>query len=375
MRDYLKTSVQERKLLLRKIGTLNERLLKASAAPGSSAECAVCRDVIDGQCGPAAAAAPRFLLLRIANLQQRLASACEDADLLRSQLEAAAEALAPFPQTAELAAATRAVLQRSRDVAGSVSRAPTPLVVEAVNKDLEALSLSAEQEEKWKRLSVGSTHSLPDPSLVDLADLARRAPMATVESGAEETRLAHGDAAAAEQRMALVDLLEEKIREKDRVIREQGALLGDYKVELGRIRDEMAHEEGGRSHGSLDRKLRQHRRLKGLLTTTTTPHAGRQAQRKTASSATLVATANEQDATAMAAAATSQFRTVGVPRAAVSDGDDSWSEPDVTAARKRMGLTNTHLLLPSDAKVADSSETEAERKRKSLSPARVYIVA
>ena len=375
MRDYLKTSVQERKLLLRKIGTLNERLLKAGAAPGASAECAVCRDVVDGQCGPAAAA-PRFLLLRIANLQQRLASACEDANLLRSQLEAAAEALAPFSQTAELAAATRAVLQRSRDVAGSVSRAPTPLVVEAVNKDLEALSLSAEQEEKWKRLSVGSTHSLPDPSLVDLADLTRRAPMATAESGAEETRLAHSDAAAAaEQRMALVDLLEEKIREKDRVIREQGALLGDYKVELGRIRDEMAHEEGGRSHGSLDRKLRQHRRLKGLLTTTTS-HAGRQAQRKTASSATLVATANEQDATAMAAAAaTSQFRTVGVPRAAVSDGDDSWSEPDVTAARKRMGLTNTHLLLPSDAKVADSSETEAERKRKSLSPARVYLVA
>ena len=375
MRDYLKTSVQERKLLLRKIGTLNERLLKAGGATGTTAECVVCRDVIDGQCGPAAAAAPRFLLLRIAHLQQRLASACEDADLLRSQLEAAAEALAPFPQTAELAAATRAVLQRSRDVAGSVSRAPTPLVVEAVNKDLEALSLSAEQEEKWKRLSVGSTHSLPDPSLVDLADLARRAPMATAESGAEETRLAHGDAAAAaEQRMALVDLLEEKIREKDRVIREQGALLGDYKVELGRIRDEMAHEEGGRSHGSLDRKLRQHRRLKGLLTTTS--HAGRQAQRKTASSATLVATANEQDATTMAAAAaTSQFRTVGVPRAAVSDGDDSWSEPDVTAARKRMGLTNTHLLLPSDAKVADSSETEAERKRKSLYPARVYLVA
>ena len=60
---------------------------------------------------------------------------------------------------------------------------------------------------------------------------------------------------------------------------------------------------------------------------------------------------------------------------AVSDGDDSWSEPDVTAARKRMGLTNTHLLLPSDAKVADSSETEAERKRKSLYPARVYLVA
>ena len=373
LRDYLKTSVQERKLLLRKIGTLNERLLKAGAATGASAECAVCRDVVDGQCGPAAAAAaPRFLLLRIAHLQQRLASACEDADLLRSQLEAAAEALAPFSQTAELAAATRAVLQRSRDVAGSVSRAPTPLVVETVNKEFEALSLSVEQEEKWKRLSVGSTHSLPDPSLVDLADLARTAPMATAESGAEETRLAHGDAAAAEQRMALVDLLEEKIREKDRVIREQGALLGDYKVELGRIRYEMAHEEGGRSHGSLDRKLRQHRRLKGLLTTTT-PHAGRQApQRKTVSSATLVATANEQDATAMAAA-TSQFRTVGVPRAAVSDGDDSWSEPDVTAARKRMGLTNTHLLPPSDAKVADSSETEAERKRKSLSPARAFI--
>ena len=315
---------------------------------------------MDGQGG---AAAPRFLLLRIANLQQRLANSCEDADVLRSQLEAVVEALAPSLQNAELTAATRAVIERSRDVARSVSRAPTPLVVEAVNKDSEALSLSlslsAEQDQKWKRLSVGSTHSLPDPSLVDLADLARTAPMAAAESGAEESKQANGE--AAEQRLALVDLLEEKIREKDRVIREQGMLLCDYKVELGRVRDEMADEEGGRGHGSLDRKLRQHRRLKGLPT----PHPSRQPQRKAASSATLVTTANEQDATAMgAAAATSQFRNISVSRAAASDGDDSWSEPDVTAARKRMGLTNTHLLLPSDAKVAESSETEAERKRK-----------
>ena len=349
-------------MLLRKIGTLNERLVKAGAASaptsGGTGECGACREshaVMDGQGG---AAAPRFLLLRIANLQQRLANSCEDADLLRSQLEAVVEALAPSLQNAELVAATRAVIERSRDVARSVSRAPTPLVVEAVNKDSEALSLSAEQDQKWKRLSVGSTHSLPDPSLVDLADLAKTAPMAAVESGAEESKLANGEAAA--QRLALVDLLEEKIREKDRVIREQGMLLCDYKVELNRVKDEMADEDGGRGHGSLDRKLRQHRRLKGLPT----PHPSRQPQRKTASSATLVTTANEQDATAMGAATTSQFRNIGVSRAAASDGDDSWSEPDVTAARKRMGLTNTHLLLPSDAKVAESSETEAERKRK-----------
>ena len=366
LRDYLKTSVQERKLLLRKIGTLNERLVKAGAAseatPGGIGECGACGEscaVIDGHGG---GAAPRFLLLRIANLQQRLANSCEDADVLRSQLEMVVEALAPTLQNAELAAATKAMIERSRDVARSVSRAPTPLVVEAVNRDSEALSLSAEQERKWKRLSVGSAHSLPDPSLVDFADLANTAPMAAVESGAEESRLTHGE--AAERRLALVDLLEEKIREKDRVIREQAMLLGDYKIELGRIKDEMANGEGSRGQGSLDRKLRQQRRLKGLVT----PHPSRRPQRKTASSATT----NEQDATATtttammaaAVAATSQFRNIGLSRAAVSDGDDSWSEPDVTAARKRMGLTNTHLLLPSDAKVADSSETEAERKRK-----------
>ena len=364
LRDYLKTSVQERKLLLRKIGTLNERLVKAGAASaatsGGSGECGACREsyaAVEGQ--GAGTAAPRYLLLRIANLQQRLADSCEDADGLRTQLERVVEALAPNLQNAELAAATKAMIERSRDVTRFVSRAPTPLVVEAVNKDFEAPSLSAEQEQKWKRLSVGSTHSLPDPSLVDLADLARTAPMAVVESGAEESKLANGE--VAEQRLALVDLLEEKVREKDRVIREQAMLLGDYKIELGRIKDEMANEEGGsRGHGSLDRKLRQHRRLKGL----TTPHPSRQPQqRKTASSATLVTTANEQDVM-MAVAMTSQFRNIGVTRAAVSDGDDSWSEPDVTAARKRMGLTNAHLLLPSDAKVADSSETEAERKRK-----------
>ena len=364
LRDYLKTSVQERKLLLRKIGTLNERLVKAGAASGGNGECGTCRDVVDGQ-SSTAATAPRFLLLRIANLQQRLANSCEDADVLRSQLEAVVEALVPSLQNAGLAAATRALIERSRDVARSVSRAPTPLVVEAVNKDPELLSLSVKQEERWKRLSVGSTHSLPDPSLVDLSDLAKTAPMAAMESGAEETKLASREAAS-EPRLALIDLLEEKIREKDRVIREQGLLLGDYKVEMCRIKEEMANEEGGRGHGSLDRKLRQQRRLKGLPTP-----SGRQPQRKTASSATLVTTANEQDAAAIVA---THLRNMGVCRAAVSDGDDSWSEPDVTAARKRMGLTNTHLLLPTDAKVADSSETEAERKRKSPSHYVIHYV-
>ena len=359
LRDYLKTSVQERKLLLRKIGTLNERLVKAGGGGG----CVACREgssaSLDGQCG----AAPRFLLLRIANLQQRLAHAREDADVLRSQLEVLVEALAPTPRNAELAAAPRAMAERSRNVAQAVSRAPTPLVVEAVNADQDALpaEAAAEQEHKWKRLSVGSAHSLPDPSLVDFADLSKAAPIAAVESGAEGED--------AERRFALVDLLEEKVREKDRLIREQGSLLDDYKAELGRMKDEMAAaatEEGSRGHGSLDRKLRlQQRRLKSLAT----PHGSRQQlQRRTASSATLV---NEQDTAAAAAAVTtammtaaavtSQLRSVG---GVISDGDDSWSEPDVTAARKRMGLTNAHLLLPSDTKVADSSETEAEKKRK-----------
>ena len=86
LRDYLKTSVQERKLLLRKIGTLNERLVKAGAAseatPGGIGECGACGEscaVIDGHGG---GAAPRFLLIVIVMCAFNLvAIACKDTSL------------------------------------------------------------------------------------------------------------------------------------------------------------------------------------------------------------------------------------------------------------------------------------------------------
>jgi hypothetical protein len=338
LRDYLKTSVQERKLLLRKIGTLNERLSKAD-----NGDCSLCREkMLCSMTTEGHATAPRYLLLRIANLQQRLANSCEDSDLLRSQLETIVETLDPLAEMnyvpRELVGSTLMAIERSKTVSKFVSRAPTPLVVESVFKEDE----EAEQDpQRWKRLSTGSVSSLPDPSMLDFGDLAR-------------PRLAISDADQRsfdmERKVALIDLMEEKILDKDSVIREQSSLLDEYRVEMGKLREELHYDES-KGNSSLERRLRQ-RRFKGLATP--------QSRRRATSSTTLVTasnTANEKEAAAPAV-----LRNVAI---ALSDGDDSWSEPDVNAARKRMGLsTAAHLMSTAEKKVQDSSETEAEKKRK-----------
>ncbi len=352
LRDYLKTSVQERKLLLRKIGTLNDKLAKVDG--NRAIACSVCKEENSELSGAPEGLAPRHLLLRIANLQQRLANTSEDADLLRSQLESVVESLEPLAKKnlvcSALVMSTKKVVEQSRATSKSVSRAPTPLVLEVLHKEGDIAD--AEQDRQRNRLSVGSMGSLPDPSLLDFGELNKSYESAVKTKPAnlyDEDQVS----IELERKTALLDLMEDKLAEKDGLIREQASLLEEYKVEMLKIKGELSNDHG---HSSLDRRMRQ-RKFKGLSTP--------QSRRRATSSTTTLVTANEmrEAAGAMASVATGAVSAITRNTALHSDGDDSWSEPDVNAARRRMGLSTAHLLA-AQKKVQDSSETEAEKKRK-----------
>ena len=432
LKEYLKTSVQERKLLLKKIGTLNERIAEAATnnaahAPGvfpfgpksASVQCNLASPAVteNNSLGESESGGPtrttsftqlhnsRYLFLRIANLQQRLANSCEDADVLRSHLESLLDSLEPFvglkssPISNDLLSTVRKVIQDSRDVSKSVSRAPTPLVFDTTNEGKESSF-----DDCWKSNSSLSSwkNGLPDPSLVDLephhhhggvggsSDLHVPPPvrrkLVRIDSydglSDDENEFSSGPAAAPkataaassqkqqqqqqpgvphdnvirklsdeierrnqdlENKMAVLDMLEEQLEEKDRVIIEQGGLLDEYRKEILRLRDEDPVPYEKSSTGASARP----KRYRSFCS-----------RRRAASSGGNNNSANP--GAVMHTCPSDQVNWNNVARA-LSDGEDSWSEPDVTAARRRMGLSAA--IVNSRIKDKESSETDMEKRK------------
>jgi hypothetical protein len=167
LREYLTTSVQERRYLLKKIGSLNQQLEKI-AGGGQH----------DG--GPN----PRALLMHVASLQEKVAAANQDNDVLRSHLEAVADEL-------EASGASR------RRSGGSV--ASTDLVYgirRAVRESQEAWEARRQRDLAQPTLMAGhdedSPSGLPDPSLAHEleAELAAESRRGGGRSGNDDSRRA-----------------------------------------------------------------------------------------------------------------------------------------------------------------------------------------
>ncbi len=147
LRDYLKTSVQvrrccssinfnfhvyilsclnlifvqERRFLLKKIGTLNEKIAEKGIGQQQQQQQFGARGrPVTAAVAAANASDSRYLLFRISDLQERLAATCQDADLLRTHLEHLSEELssaassAATPALGQLAETIRRVVQDSR---------------------------------------------------------------------------------------------------------------------------------------------------------------------------------------------------------------------------------------------------------------------
>ena len=281
----------------------------------------------------------------------------------------------------------------------SVSRAPTPLVFDTTNEGKESSF-----DDCWKSNSSLSSwkNGLPDPSLVDLephhhhggvggsSDLHVPPPvrrkLVRIDSydglSDDENEFSSGPAAAPkataaassqkqqqqqqpgvphdnvirklsdeierrnqdlENKMAVLDMLEEQLEEKDRVIIEQGGLLDEYRKEILRLRDEDPVPYEKSSTGASARP----KRYRSFCS-----------RRRAASSGGNNNSANP--GAVMHTCPSDQVNWNNVARA-LSDGEDSWSEPDVTAARRRMGLSAA--IVNSRIKDKESSETDMEKRK------------
>lgn len=332
LREYLKTSVQERKLLLRKIGSLNDRIAEQGKSQSGD----------NASFGGASIKSARYLLIRIANLQQRLANACEDGDILRSHLESLADNLEPMVSksgksiiTQDLINNIRKVVEESRQMSKVNTRAPTPLVFENTEDGVS----EPEEEEKWQNRSNSSMssdwrHGLPDPS--DLLEAELRAAAAkSLERQQQESQLQSTNLVLdlnkeierrnkdIETKLSVLDMLENQIGEKDQLIEEQSRLLNEYRLELSRYRE--AEDE---ATPRLTRRSRSGKKSLFLPQATSSPQVVK--------------------------------TTRGVSLEEEEEEEDSWSEPDVNAARKRMGLT---LAKSENENKEETSETDMEKRK------------
>jgi len=253
LRDYLTTSVQERRYLLKKIGSLNQQLERGGGA-----------HEVGGN--------SKAILMQMANLQEKVATVNQDNDVLRSHLEAVADEIESGAQrrtgrsggggqgtSLELVYGIRRVVRESKDA------------WEARRKQSQPIFLGEEDEE--------SPTGLPDPRLAD-----------------------------------------------------------ELEVELNAHRSEDGSRRS-RAYSLIRRR-----------------HAG--------AAAAIASRAHASDVVRSS-------RRTAAGHAAPSDEEDSWSEPDVYAARRRMGGIDASV---NNADEASETETDLE-KRKTASAAAISFAS
>ncbi|XP_059092691.1 golgin subfamily A member 4-like isoform X4 [Tigriopus californicus] len=366
LKEYLRTSVQERKLLLKKIGTLNERIAQvqknklvvlqngypvpasdlAKSFPKSvSIQCNLGSKGIEELAGPSS---PRSLNLRIANLQQRLVRSSEDAEALRAYLESLVDVIEPLTRqpgsklSPDLVLGIKRAVLDSLEMVKSHSRVPTPLI-----RDTTASIGGGDEDEidAFRPASATSGNSwrsvLPDPSHLDLGKFEQNLKCDVSVDSNHSGRLRQD----LDEKTAMLELLEEQLDEKDQMMLEQERMLDEYRLEILRLQEaneceqEFSVSYDHRRGGTSSDKSRSLRRNRLSISS----------QRRRGPPTSGVYTQSQH----------SELEIKNAARA-LSDGEDSWSEPDVTAARRRMGLSTQALRARMADK--DSSETDFDKR-------------
>ena len=337
LKEYLKRSVQERKLLLKKIGALNTKIYERSLSCDFDDD-----DLLNGgENNSSVLQQAKILLLRIANANQTLARSCEKTSQVRAYLETLADAFDSLLTKCKAPAGiSRHLVESIRTLVGECgldSRPPTPLILESIEERGDIIDNDEDRASCASSNWLNGSVSLPDPTNLLEEDLRSAAEMSLnrndylVRKLNEELEKRNKDI---EGKMRVLDLMEEQIEEKDRVIIEQERLLDDYRNELIDIRG-----EGGAVL-----------KINNPLEPQTDNSARSKHRRRFPSHIRGV----------------SGVGGVGV----ISDGEDSWSEPDINAARKRMGLAAQflHPKAPMAEKDCCSSETDADRRKFAMLP-------
>ena len=178
LREYARLSVQDRKVLIHKIGTLKDKVHETSVRKSASPLRSTNTTEVGVQCnagsGNELLSDHKNYWLRFAKLQQKLVSFCEAADLMKTQLEAMCDVLQP--------SVTGEISKYNQNVAATLTNMTKSShhLIKSVQKTLEDLrDYSASQETevevdqylgKRRPSSSMSTEVLPDPSEVELPE-------------------------------------------------------------------------------------------------------------------------------------------------------------------------------------------------------------
>lgn len=240
LREYARLSVQDRKVLIHKIGTLKDKVHETSSRKSASplrqmtppcTEASIQCNLLEN----------KNYWLRFAKLQQKLVKFCEAADLMKSQLEAICDVLEPSAM--EISKSNKnigATLQ-------NMSKSSYSLLAN-VSKTIEELkdSTAAESSEEDlphvenRPLTSMSNECLPDPSEIDIEE-----PPCLIKHLQGELQCK--DKEIGDKNVAL-RALSDQVEQKDKVIREQAQHLDEYRMEILHLRgeeDQVRQYHGG----------------------------------------------------------------------------------------------------------------------------------
>lgn len=225
LREYARLSVQDRKVLIHKIGTLKDKVHETHAARKSMSpartfeqETTVVMREASIQCN---LLETKNYWVRFAKLQQKLVSLSEATDLMRSQLEVTCELLTPA--TAEVAKYNKNIAATLANI--SKSNADLLQNVGQTLDDLKATETPDETDNE-RPDSALSNEVLPDPSHLDVEETIVR----SLQNEMEQKSLA-------------ISALADQVEQKDRVIREQAEHLDQYRMEILHLRGENTSQQ------------------------------------------------------------------------------------------------------------------------------------
>ncbi len=218
LKEYARLSVQDRKVLIHKIGTLKDKVHETSSMRKSASPLRLLTSTeAEVQCN---LLETKNYWLRFAKLQQKLVKFCEAADLLKTQLEAVCDILEP--SVAEISKSNANIGQKLTNM--SYSSQKLLKNVEKTLEDLKSESAASNSNSDCESSAVAterpdtsmSNEVLPDPNDLELPEMP------------------HLDLLEAKERN--LQALSDQIEQKDQIIREQAEHLDKYRMEILHLR-------------------------------------------------------------------------------------------------------------------------------------------
>lgn len=236
LREYARLSVQDRKVLIHKIGTLKDKVHETSSRKSASP----LRQLTPTSCTASQTAVIQCNLLenknywlRFAKLQQKLVKYGEAADLMKSQLEVICDVLEPTVNEIDnknIGATLQNMIKSSQNL------------LQNIGQTLEEVKASPDEtdgeDQPGDRCATSmSNQSLPDPSEMEIPEHPKDV---TIKHLQEELT---SKEQSLQEKLNHLRALADQVEQKNKVIREQAEELDEYRMKLLHFKSAEEHQQ------------------------------------------------------------------------------------------------------------------------------------